>query len=471
MSEAATAAPRTYATHLGATALVGLVTTAVLVALSHRHPGLRLVDFLSFTARGERVLRGEDLVHALYPAGYPFILGLLQQVLDPLTAGRALSIGGGVVATVAAARWLGPVAAIFLLVQPGLLTYGATEGTDILSLGLGLAALAARAEDRPILAGGLAGLAALTRYTTAALLLALLVPTSTRNRPARLRDIGLGIAAFVVTTAPHWATALWIGSDVLPDQSRNMAIGANSPVHGLDLGTLMRLPAGLASTAPWVLSGPAVGLGMVALAMVLLLPPKAGRRLRLGTGDRFDALRLVVWGGVHAILVAVAFANTRLVLPSRLAFALGVALLLRRWPRLLAALTIPLALWTLPAAWQIGPAESRLAGVVEILNGLQGPLARGHFLTTDPWVHRRVGGALESGTPMREVGGDPRQITPQQVADHARLLGYALVVVDVGRVQRTYPALAPLLDDPPGTDVIRPVGRCPGYRVFAVDSP
>ena len=447
------------------------MATAVLVALSLRHPGLRLVDFLSFTARAERILRGEDLVHALYPAGYPFALGLLQQVVNPLTAGRVLSIGGGVLAVVAAARWMGPVAALFLLVQPGLLTYGSTEGTDVLAMGLGLAALAARAEDRPALAGGLAGLAALTRYTTAALLLALLLPTTTRTRSEQLRDIGLGVLAFVVTTAPHWATALAIGSDLLPDQSRNMAIGANSPVHGLDLGTLLRLPSGLASTAPWVLSGPAVGLGLAALAIVLLVPHKLRHRLRLHPGDRLDAIRLMIWGGVHTLLVAVAFANTRLVLPSRLAFALGVALLLRRRPRLLALLTLPLALWTLPAAWQIDPAEARLAGVVNILGELEGPLARGHFLTTDPWVHRQVGGALESGTPMREVGGDPRQITPRQVAEHARLLGYALVVVDVGRVQRTYPALAPLLEDPPSTELLRPVGRCPGYRVFAVESP
>ena len=145
-------------------------------------------------------------------------------------------------------------------------------------------------------------------------------------------------------------------------------------------------------------------------------------------------------------------------------------LLLRRWPRLLGALTLPLALWTLPAAWTIDAAEERLAEVVEILSSLEGPLARGHFLTTDPWVHRRAGGALETGTPLRELGGDPRQLTPERVAEHARLLGYRLVVVDVGRVQRTYPALAPLLDTPPSSELLRPVGRSPGYRVFAVDS-
>ena len=456
---------------LWAVALVSTVAAAVLLALSLRHPGLRLVDFLSFTARGERVLRGEDLVHALYPVGYPFVLGLLQSAVDPLTAGRALSLVGGVVAVAATARWLGPVAGLFVLVQPGVLTFGATEGTDLLAVGLGLGALAARSEDRPTVAGVLAGLAALTRYTTAALLLALLVPTASGNRRSQIRDVGLGIAAFTVTTAPHWATALLTGASLLPDQSRNMAIGASAPVHGLDLDTLLRLPQGLASAAPWVLSGPAVGIGIAALLALILLPGKVRSRTGITSADRLDALRLGTWAIAHTTLVAVAFANTRLVLPSRLALALGVAVALRGRPRMLAVLSLPLALWTVPAAWQVGPAEERLAGVVAILEGLDGPLARGHFLTSDPWVYRRAGGALESGTPIREVGGDPRQITPFQLAENARLRGYSLVVVDVGRVQRTYPALAPLLDDPPGTDVLRPVGRSPGYRVFAVASP
>lgn len=451
--------------------LVAAIAIAMLAVLSDRHPGLRLVDFLSFSARADRVLRGEDLVHALYPVGYPLSLGALSTAADPLVAGRLLSALGGVTAVVAAARWLGPAAGLFLLVQPGVLTFGATEGTDMLAVGLGLAALSARTEDRPGIAGVLAGLAALTRYTSAALLLALLVPTASGDRRTQLRAIGLGVATFLLTTTPHWLVALWTGGSVLPDQSGNMAIGANARIHGLGLHTLVRLPDGLASAVPWVLSGPAVGLGLIALLIVIFLPKRARDRVQLEGTDRLDALRLAAWGGAHMLLVAVAFANTRLVLPTRLVLALGVALALRRWPRTLVVLTIPLALWTLPAAWQIGPGEERLAGVVDILEDLDGPLARAYFLTTDPWVYRQAGGQLESGTPIREVGGDPRRIGPEQVADYARLRGYGLVVVDVGRVQRTYPALAPLLDTPPTTDALHPVGRCPGYRVFALTAP
>ena len=84
---------------------VALLATVVLAALSARHPGLRLVDFLGFSTRAHRLFAGEDLVHPLYPVGYPAVLGLLQQCsLPPLAAGRTLSVLAGVTAVVVTTR-------------------------------------------------------------------------------------------------------------------------------------------------------------------------------------------------------------------------------------------------------------------------------------------------------------------------------------------------------------------------------
>jgi len=436
----------------------------LLAALSLQHPGLRLVDFLGFSARGHRLLGGDDLVHALYPVGYPFLVGILQSTpLSPMAAGRLLSIGAGGLAVGAATRWLGPVAGLWLLVQPALLTYGATEGTDLPAFALGLTALALRASHRPVLAGVGLGLAALTRYTALALLPAILWPPP--GARARSRATVRVLAAFGLTTAPHWGLAWLTGASVLPDQSSNFAIGANAVVHGLDVATLARLPAHLGAAVPFVFSGPGVGVGTAALVITALWC------WRRGPPERLDAaIRLGCWAGIHVGLVALAFANARLVLPTRLGLALGLALMLRSRPRLLAALSLAIGIWTLPAAWSRSTGEANLQEIVAVMESLEGPLRTGHFLTTDPWVHRKSGDRLDTGTPMREAGGDPRTLDATRIAAFARSRGDLLIVVDIGRVQRTYPGLAPLLNTPhTATDAgLRAVGRSPGYRVFAV---
>lgn len=442
------------------------LAAAVLTVLSWHHPGLRLVDFLGFSGRGDRLLRGEDLVHPLYPIGYPLVVGVGQAIFeDPIGVGRALSIASGALLVGVASRWLGPAAGLWMLAQPGLLTYGATEGTDLPAVALGVAALWARTDGRPATSGALAGLAALTRYTSVALLPLLLLPTprGPRPGPSLLRLVG----AFVVATSPHWAVALTTGASLLPDQSGNFTIAASAPVHGLGWDTFARMPGGLRAALPFVFSGPGAGVGLAAGGLAGVLAWR--RRSPL---PALDAGRLFGWGLLHLGLVSTAFANVRLVLPARLAFALGVPLLLGSRPRVLAALALVLGAWTLPPAWTEHPSETRLAGVVDLLESLDGPLATSHFLTTDPWVHRRSGPRLEAGTPIREVGGDPRTLDAATVARHARARGYGLVVVDLGRVHRTYPGLTPLLDTPPalaGTG-LRSVGRVPGYRVFALQT-
>lgn len=445
---------------------LGMAMLAVigLTVLSLQHPGLRLVDFLGFSTRAHRLLSGEDLVHPLYPVGYPAVLSVLQWAgVSPIAAGRVISVAAGALAVGVTTRWFGAAAGAWLLVQPVLLTYGTTEGTDLAALSLGLAALWARSTERPVLAGTLAGLATLTRYTSAALLPALLLPPlgARHGRRSTVRTVG----AFVLATTPHWLVALITGASVLPDQSGNLAIGANAVVHGPGWDTIARLPAGLQAAAPFLFSGPGVGIGLAGLGVVGAL---AWRHREPALAD--PVLRLFSWGLIHWVLIAAAFANARLVLPSRLCFALGLGLALRQRPRLLLAASIAMGLWTIPPAWRPSDAEQRLSRVVDTLEHLEGPLRTGHFLTSDPWVYRQNGAHLQTGTPLRELGGDPRTIEATQLAAFARVRGYTLIVLDSGRLGRTYPGLLPLFEhDSSAEDVgLSPVARVPGYRVFAV---
>ena len=455
------APPRTTARVTG---LVTGLAVLLLTALCTRHPGLRLVDFLGFSARGHRMLAGSDLVHPLYPSGYPFLVGILQAVgLPPLWAGKLLTISAAATSVAVVTRWLGPVAGLWLLVQPAFLTFGSTEGTDLPAFAAGVAAIALRSTHRPLAAGACLGGAVLLRYTSAALLPIILWPPTTE--PHRLRSLFRTAIAFGLCTLPHWGVALATGSPLLPDQSSNFAIGASTVVRGFGMEVLTRIPESLTAALPFVFSGPGVGLGLVALVGVGLWELR-----QPGPGRSDAALRLGSWGAIHLLLVATAFANTRLVLPTRLAFALGVALLLQSRPRLLAAVSLLVAVWTLPASWSRSPGERNLAGIVEVLEQLDGPLRTAHFLTTDPWVYRTNGSRLDAGTPLREAGGDPRALDAQQVATFARSRGDLLLVIDVGRVQRTYPGLHPLLEttDAARSAGLQPVGRSPGYRVFAV---
>lgn len=95
-------------------------------------------------------------------------------------------------------------------------------------------------------------------------------------------------------------------------------------------------------------------------------------------------------------------------------------------------------------------AERELQRVVPAVASLEGP-----FLTTDPWVYqRRPDGWLRAGVPIRALRGDPRAMDPNIVVQEARRLGLGGLVVDKGRVLRSYPGLASLLGktDHPGLE-------------------
>ena len=137
-------------------ALVGVV----LGGLAAAHPTLRFVDFLSFSNRARRLAQGQDWVNGLYPVGYPaLLLGSRLALGDVLVAGKLLSVLAGVIAAWSASRLTHPAAVMVMAATGVFLTWGSSEGTDMMAAALALAALA-RA-DSPVLAGALAGAACL----------------------------------------------------------------------------------------------------------------------------------------------------------------------------------------------------------------------------------------------------------------------------------------------------------------------
>ncbi len=429
-------------------AAVGLAALVLLGALAARHPGLQLVDVLSFTSRPDRLLRGEDWLNGLYPVGYPVVIGLLGGVLgDRLVAAKLLSVLAGAGAAAALARWIHPVLGAWLLAQPLLLAHGATEGTDMPAVALGLGAIAL-ARSRPALAGAVLGMAVMVRYTAVAAAPSVLLLAA--RQPGGLWR---ALAAAAVTTLPHWGAALVLGRSPLPDQSRNLAIGAGAPTTLA--GALARWPTGLHRAVGPYLGQPAFLAGLAGLATAAW----ADRRARA----------LGLWALVHLALVSLAFANPRLLLPTLLITSLGLPwLALRhRWGR--AAVLVAAVGWAaaaLPDAWEIDAEEAARDAAVATVSTGPGPV-----LSTDPWIHRRAGGALAPSVPVRSLGGDVRQLDPDQLAAAALRAGFAQVVLDRARVRRTYPGLAPLLAAPASHGALTLRARHDRYLIYAVVPP
>jgi hypothetical protein len=406
---------------------------------------LALVDFISFAGRARRLRDGIDLVHPLYPVGYPAALSALTALVgDVLWAGKVLAVAAGALAIAATARMLGPLPALWLLAQGALLQWGRTEGTDMPAAALSLASLAAATERRPGWAGALAGAACLCRYTGLAVVpVALLLA----GRP----HIFLG--AFVATTAPHWATALFTGASVLPDQTENLSIAAGHGTSLLSAETLQRWPRGIMHATMLAARQPATWIGAAGLLF------GAGRR------DR-RAFALLGLATTHLALVGLAFAKPRLVLPATLALAAGAAFLVpRSRPRfgwLLPAAGAPVAIGAVLALWPTTSIDARRAEQGAALAAAEGP-----FYTSDPWVAVRAGGWLHGGRPLH-AAGQAAALTPASVAAAARDQGVTRVMVDRSRVRRTYAGLTPLMDEDnlPG---LRLVDRGTDWRLWAVE--
>lgn len=399
---------------------VATLAAAVLALLSQDQLGL--VDFISFAGRARRLRDGLDLVHPLYPVGYPALLSAVTAVVgDVLHAGKVLSIMGGALAIAATARLVGPLPALWLLAQGALLQWGSVEGTDMPAAALTLACLAAAVERRPLLAGALAGAACMCRYTGVAVVpVALLLA----GRPH------VFLAALVASTSPHWVTALATGAPLLPDQTENLTIAAGHATTLFDPATLARWPASATHAAGVALRQPATWLGLVGLMMGMI---RRDRR----------AFALAGHAGCHLALIGLAFARPRLVLPATLALASGAAFLIPpSRPRLAWALPVvamPVAIGAIIALWQPSTDDIRRLEQGDALATDVGP-----FYTSDPWVAARRDGWLHGGRPLHDVG-QARALTPAAVLAQARQEAIPRVMLDEVRVGQTYPGLQPFL--------------------------
>lgn len=426
-------------------ALPAVTLLAVVVLATLCQDRLAFVDFISFAGRARRLREVTDLVHPLYPVGYPAVLSALTAVVgDVLWAGKALAVAAGALAIAATARMLGPLPALWLLAQGALLQWGRTEGTDMPAAALSLASIAAATERRPGWAGALAGAACLCRYTGLAVVpVALLLA----GRP----HVFLG--AFVATTAPHWAAALFTGASVLPDQTENLTIAAGHSTTLLSVETLHRWPRGMAHATAMAARQPATWIGAVGLLVGL------ARR------DR-RAFALLGLAAAHLALVGLAFAKPRLVLPGTLALAAGAAFLVPRdRPRLawlLPAAGIPVAVGAVLALWSTNSVDDRRVDQGAALAAADGP-----FYTSDPWVAVRDDGWLHGGRPLH-AAGQAAALTPASVAAAARDQGIARVMVDRSRVRRTYAGLTPMMDET-SLAGMKLVDRGTGWRLWAVE--
>ncbi len=403
------------------------------------------VDFLSFAGRARRLRDGVDLLHPLYPVGYPATLSALQVVTgDVLWAGKLLAVMAGALAVAATARLLGPLPAVWLAAQGALLQWGSTEGTDMPAAALSLAAVAAASERRAAAAGVLAGAACLCRYTGVAVVPVVL---ALAGRPHVV------LAAMVATTAPHWATALALGRSPLPDQTENLSIAAGHATSLLSRDTLVRWPGGFGRAVGTALRQPATAVGAIGLLVGV------ARRDRRARGLLGLAL-------LHLALVGLAFAKPRLVLPATLALAAGAAFLVpARWPRarwLLAPGALAVGVGALVALWPTSSVDDRRAAQAAALASRPGP-----FLTTDPWVCVRHAGWLLGGLPLHEAG-QARALTPASVTRFAQDRGVVSLVVDRSRARRTYPGLEPLVEAEEAAGLTL-VEQGAGWRVWAVD--
>lgn len=383
--------------------VVALVACGVLAWLAASVPHARFVDFVSFSQRAEGLRRGEHWMHPLYPVGYPLLLSGLQALFgDVLVAGRVISVAAGVGLSVALSRWTSPWLALVVLVQVPVLTYGATEGTDLMAAALAISAVLAGVRGRSWLAGALLGGACMCRYTGIAAAPIVLWLAGWR-----------GLVGFGLATAPHWLGAAVLGVSPWPDQSLNMRIG-QGPGGGPAAGPVERFFVGLWQVSHSLKTWPALA-GVVGLIVGVWRRDKR-------------AIYLLLYGLLHCAGLALAFGNPRLALPVLVVMGCGWFWLLpRRW----LVLALPVLLWWgWPRAREIPGDAVLVAEVQEAAQGMEGPYA-----SSTAWFYSEQGGWLRAPWAIWEAA-QPGVLTPEKLHIWCKKVGIRMVVLDRARTRR-----------------------------------
>ena len=425
--------------------LAAALTVLVLGWAASLH-GLHFVDLVAFSRRARELTAGRGPTDGLYPFGLPAWLAFAHSAgVALLPAARALSVAAAALLAATSARRLGLPAAVWLLAQAPFLTWGSSEGTDMVAAGLSIAAVFCA--DRPRLAGLLVGLALSFRWTAAAWLpaLALALPAG-----GRLPALG----GFVVGVLPHVLGCAFTGTLVLPDQSLNLTIaaGPGAPPPAGPAGIFARMPRGLAEAAPFLVPDIASRLGAALLLATALLPS----RTAAGSALRRLAGALLGGGVLHAVGLAAVFANPRLALPTTLVALAGVGVAAGRigeaaprWQRAVGGGLLLLAAGTAATTLPALRAPPKGAEFVTALRGaLAGcPELAGPALANNALVHTEVGGWLVPAVQLSGLRVTPRT-TPAALGRIADEAGLRVLVLDPVRA-RGQPGLNPLSS---GTD-------------------
>lgn len=407
--------------------VIAAVGAGGLGSIAALHPGLRFVDMVSFSARAQDLASGLPARDGLYPLGYPAFLVLAHALsLDVLVAGKAMAVGAAAGLAVATSTRLGPLAALWLIVQVPVVQWGTTEGTDMLAAGLSLSALLVSRHG--MTSGVLLGLALSTRWTAAAFVVPLLLLSPARGRA--LAGLALGLLA-------HLVPAAWSGSAPWPDQGLNAAIAGGGSV-------LARLRAGLGEVPPVLLPDAASRLGGVALVAAAVVGPS--------TPTRSLARALLVGALLHGLGLAAMFANPRLSLPGTLAAYLGLPLLACAlgargpgWRRgagvALLLASVAAAAWGQRRPLEANADEARAEKVAALAARVPGGVP---LLSNTPWAHLRSGGWLHPARQASSLGA-PHTLSPSALSTAAP---GAWCLLDGAR-GRGFPGLGTLLKGEP----------------------
>jgi hypothetical protein len=420
-------------------ALVALSAVGLAV-LSRQWPGVRHVDFIQFSGRARALLGGERLFDGLYPLGYPAVLAAVTGVTgDALWAGKALAALAGAGLCGAVARWLGAPAALWLGAQVAFQQWACTEGTDLPAAAASIAAVLAAADKRPALAGALCGLGCMMRYTGVAAVPVVLALCWERR----------AIVALLATVSPHFLGALWEGKWPWPRQEMNLAIGAAAAAPGQGaLGNYVE--------TAWRAFGLAFPDWASRVAVVGFLPA-------LGRKDR-RAIGLVAFAVLHVLLISIAFANPRVILPAHLALVLGGTWLVVDGLGWVAVQVVCVTVFGMQNVQGQLSREERPDPVL----GFDAALPEGAWAANNARFYSRDGPWLVPAAQVDGLGLPPG--AGVEIIRRALLReGLDYLAVDSAS-HRQFPVLARPLPEPVGFQVIARSGYWTAYRVRA-DSP